>query len=202
VYKNNILETTLTQTYTAFGAYVAIGGPNDDLIAVSGVGEFYFYYFSTSNTWNFYGVITTHQFLDPDGDFGPSLWMPSIGAVNTIVIGPYGYTSEPGGPNPSVGVFNWAGDDINFVNTITPDGDPDRYTVAISGDENTVAIGSVYIGVLSIYNLNNTITPALRYSTTTVDGSYYHVSINYDGTLVLLTMASGGTKQVLMFSLD
>jgi hypothetical protein len=198
VYNNNSLETTLTGLPGSyFGAFVAIGGPLDDLIVVSGVGEFYYYFFD-GETWQGPYTIPTNTYMDPDDAYGPSLWMPSIGATNTIIIGPYGYLTSPGSPNPSVGLFRFNDGDINFVTTITPDGDPERYTVAISGDENTVVIGAGFIGVLSIYNLRDTLTPSLRY--TTPSDSYYNVSINYDGTLVLLT--HGGLKQVLMFSLD
>ena len=197
VYNNKVLETTFTSLNPGFGAFVAIGGPSDNLIAVSGNGEFYVYYFN-GTSWQGPSTITTGTYMDPGGVFGSSLWMPSIGAINTIVIGPYGYTSEPGSPNPSVGVFNWNDGDVNFVTTISPDGDPERYTVAISGDERTVAIGAGFIGILCIYNLRDPSTPAFRYTTTS--DSYYNVSINYDGTIVLLT--HGGLKQVLMFALN
>ena len=46
VYNNKVLETTFTSLNPGFGAFVAIGGPSDNLIAVSGNGEFSVYYFN------------------------------------------------------------------------------------------------------------------------------------------------------------
>ena len=71
-----------------------------------------------------------------------------------------------------------------------------RNTVAISGDETTLAIGQQDSGTIYIYLLSNLVTPVMTRSPGSSPN--FGVSIDYYGHVVLLTLLD--TNQVIMFS--
>ena len=191
VYNNAVLETTLSYIAPGFGAFVAVGGLNDEIIVVSGVDAFFVYYFD-GLIWN------GPRAVDTTRDIGVynTLWMPSlsasIGGTVTLVIGGYGYSSAPGVGNPGVGVYSIRTSDGSkiFVGEITPSnsvGTIYRNTVAISGDGTTIAIGQQDSSILYVYSIGDFRTPVF-FDSSTDPGDEYYVSIDYYGQIILLTL--------------
>ena len=196
VYFDTYYETMFASSGSGSGSFVAIGGETDNIIVVSGVDKFYVYY--NDGVWN--GPVS----YDTTEDLGTysTLWMPSLGANNTLVIGGYGWLSAAGVGNPSVGVYtiNTTDGSSSFIGPIVPPNatpDLNRNTVAISGDENVVAIGSTDASRLYIYRITSSLSVSEFTDNISSDFNDY-VSINYDGTIVLVTLQN--TSKVLMYS--